>query len=140
MPPIQQHPSQVLQGVHVPRYVPRCHQRGCVGPVGSGSNSVDDAVGESPAQSRSMMRLSIHKRREMQKIEIHIKGCISEKWSEWLGGLSISHSDPDETVLTGVVVDQAALYGIISRLRDLGLQLTSVSSEEIEENSHEHNQ
>ena len=76
----------------------------------------------------------------MQKIEIHIKGCISEKWSELFGGLSISHCDPDETVLTGVVVDQAALYGIISRLRDLGLQLTSVSSEEIEENSHEHNQ
>jgi len=76
----------------------------------------------------------------MQKIEIQIKGRINKQWSEWFGGLTISYSDPGETVLTGVVADQAALYGIISRLRDLGLQLTLVSSEEIEEDSHEHNQ
>jgi hypothetical protein len=73
----------------------------------------------------------------MQKIEIHIKGQIGNQWSEWFGGLTISHSDPDETVLAGVVADQAALYGIISRLRDLGLELTSVSSQKIKENSHE---
>jgi hypothetical protein len=76
----------------------------------------------------------------MLQVEVRVKECINKQWSEWFGGLSISQSGPDETVLTGVVTDQAALYGIISRLRDLGLQLTSVSSEEIEENSHEHNQ
>ena len=76
----------------------------------------------------------------MLRVEVRVKGCINKQWSEWFGGLTISHSDPDETVLSGVVADQSALYGIISRLRDLGLQLTSVSSEEIEENSHEHNQ
>ena len=76
----------------------------------------------------------------MLQVEIRFKGQINEQWSEWLGGLTISHSDPDETVLTGLVADQAALYGIISRLRDLGLQLTSVSSEETKENFHEHNQ
>jgi hypothetical protein len=73
----------------------------------------------------------------MQKIEIHIKGQIGNQWSEWFGGLAISHSDPDETVIAGVVADQAALYGIISRLRDLGLELASVSSQKIKENSHE---
>jgi hypothetical protein len=73
----------------------------------------------------------------MQKIEVRIKGQISNQWSEWFGGLTISHSDPDETVLTGLVADQAALYGIISRLRDLGLELASVSSQKIKENSHE---
>ncbi|MFH0879542.1 MAG: hypothetical protein V2A34_07490 [Lentisphaerota bacterium] len=73
----------------------------------------------------------------MQKIEIHIKGYINQQWSEWFGGLTISHSDPDDTVLTGTVPDQAALYGIISRLRDLGLELASVSSQKIEENCHE---
>jgi hypothetical protein len=73
----------------------------------------------------------------MKKIEIHIKGQIDEKWSEWFGGLSISQSDPDETILTGLVTDQAALYGIIARLRDLGLELTSVRSRKIKENSHE---
>jgi hypothetical protein len=75
----------------------------------------------------------------MQHVEIRVKGQIDERWSEWFGGLTISHADPDETVLTGLVLDEAALYGIISRLRDLGLKLTSLSSEEIEENSREPN-
>jgi prephenate dehydratase len=74
---------------------------------------------------------------EMQKIEIHIKGQISNRWSEWFGGLAVSHPSPDETMLAGTVPDQAALYGIIARLRDLGLELTSVSSRKIKENSHE---
>ena len=76
----------------------------------------------------------------MLKIEIHFKGQINEKWSGWFGGLTVSHPDPDETLLSGLVADSAALYGILARLRDLGLQLTSVNSEEIKENSHEHNQ
>jgi len=76
----------------------------------------------------------------MQKVEIHVKGQINEKWSGWFGGLAISHPDSDATVLTGLVADQSALYGIIFRLRDLGLQLTSVSSEEVNEKSHEQDQ
>jgi len=71
----------------------------------------------------------------MQHIEIRIKGQINEQWSEWFAGLTINHSDLDETILTGNVADQAALYGIISQLRDLGLKLTSLSSEELKENS-----
>ena len=70
----------------------------------------------------------------MQQIEIHIKGSINKQWSDWFGGLAISQSGPDETILTGSIPDQAALYGIISRLRDLGLELTSVSSQKIKEN------
>lgn len=76
----------------------------------------------------------------MMQIEIRVKGQINKQWSEWFSGLTISYSDSDETVLSGIVADQAALYGIISRLRDLSMQLSSVSSEEIEEISHEHNQ
>ncbi len=64
----------------------------------------------------------------MQKIEIHIKGQINRQWSDWFGGLSISHANPDETILCGFLPDQAALYGVISRLRDLGLELVSVKS------------
>lgn len=75
----------------------------------------------------------------MLQVEIRFKGEIDERWSAWFGGLTVSHPDPDGTVLTGVVPDQAALYGIISRLRDLGLQLSSVSSVEVKENSYEHN-
>jgi hypothetical protein len=73
----------------------------------------------------------------MQKVEIHIKGQIEDKWSEWFGGLSICHPAPEETVLAGMVADQAALYGILARLRDLGLELTSVRSRKIKENCHE---
>jgi hypothetical protein len=73
----------------------------------------------------------------MQTIEIRVKGQLNPQWSEWFGGLAISHSDPEETVLTGLIPDQAALYGIISRLRDLGLSMCSLRSEEIQENHDE---
>ncbi|MCX6070664.1 MAG: hypothetical protein NTU91_07370 [Chloroflexi bacterium] len=76
----------------------------------------------------------------MLQVEIRVRGSINEEWSEWLGGLTLSHSDAEATVLTGLVQDQAALYGIISRLRDLGLQLSAVSSEEAKEDSDEHRQ
>jgi hypothetical protein len=76
----------------------------------------------------------------MLRIEINFKGQINQQWSGWFDGLTICYSDRDETVLTGIVTDQAALYGIISHLRDLGLQLISVNSKEIEEDSHEYNE
>ena len=69
----------------------------------------------------------------MQQVEIRIKGQIKKGWSEWFGGLTINYSECNETVLTGLVADEAALYGIISRLRDLGLQLTSLSCKEIQD-------
>jgi len=74
----------------------------------------------------------------MQQIEIRVKGQINPQWSEWFGGLTINHSGSDETVFTGLILDQASLYGIIARMRDLGLQLISVSSEDVQEDFHEH--
>jgi hypothetical protein len=67
----------------------------------------------------------------MLRVEIRVKGHICPQWTDRLGGLTISHPDPDESLLAGVIADQAALYGIFSGLRDLGLKLTSVSSEEV---------
>jgi hypothetical protein len=63
----------------------------------------------------------------MQQVEIRVKGQIDERWSEWLDGLVIRQVEPDETVLTGPVEDQAALYGLIAKLRDLGLPLAAVN-------------
>jgi hypothetical protein len=63
----------------------------------------------------------------MQQVEIRVKGQIDERWSEWLEGLTITHMGEGETVLTGPVTDQSALYGLIARLRDLGLPLLSVN-------------
>ena len=63
----------------------------------------------------------------MQRIEIRVKGQIDEHWSDWFGGLTITHTEEGETVLNGSIADQAALYGLLSKLRDLGLQLLSVT-------------
>jgi hypothetical protein len=70
-------------------------------------------------------------RQAMLRIEIHFKGCINPLWSEWFAGLTSEPSGPDETVLFGQIADQAALYGLIARLRDLGLRLVSVHCEEM---------
>jgi len=63
----------------------------------------------------------------MQRVEIRVKGCISERWSEWFDGMTIAYTERDETVLTGPILDQAALYGLLAKLRDLGLPLMSVN-------------
>jgi hypothetical protein len=67
----------------------------------------------------------------MQKIEIKVKGQITAGWSQWFDGLAIQVSDRDETIISGEIRDQAALYGIIARLRDLGLRLVSVQIEAV---------
>lgn len=59
------------------------------------------------------------------QIQIRVKGQIDERWSEWLDGLTVTHRG-NETVLSGAIPDQAALYGLISKLRDLGLPLAAV--------------
>jgi hypothetical protein len=69
----------------------------------------------------------------MRTVEIRVKGCIDEHWSTWLAGLRISHTESGETILTGTVNDQAALYGVLGMLRDLGLPLLSVASAEGDE-------
>ena len=49
----------------------------------------------------------------MQHVEIRVKGHLDTQWAEWLDGLSITHSEQNETILSGPVQDQAALYGLI---------------------------
>ncbi|MBN1583674.1 MAG: hypothetical protein JXA89_23410 [Anaerolineae bacterium] len=59
--------------------------------------------------------------------EIRIEGHLSSSWSSWFEGMDIDHQANGETVLCGPVVDQAALHGILMRIRDLGLPLVSVN-------------
>ncbi len=68
----------------------------------------------------------------MLRAEIRVKGQIAEHWSDWFEEFEITHTDQDETILTGDIADQSALYGLIAKLRDLGLSLISVNSTEIE--------
>ena len=59
--------------------------------------------------------------------QIRIKGHLGPQWTEWFGGLTITLEDDDATLLTGPVVDQAALHGLLKRVRDLGMPLLSVN-------------
>ena len=62
----------------------------------------------------------------MTGYRIRLKEQLDQRWSAWLGGLMVIHEANGETVLTGEVVDQAALHGLLSRMRDLHLTLISV--------------
>jgi hypothetical protein len=63
----------------------------------------------------------------MTVYQIRLKENLDQHWSAWLGGLMVIHEANGETVLTGEVVDQAALYGLLSKVRDLHLTLISVT-------------
>lgn len=60
--------------------------------------------------------------------EIRIRGCLDPSWSEWLEGLQIAPLENGETRLSGPLADQTALYGLLSRLRDLNLVLLAVET------------
>lgn len=61
--------------------------------------------------------------------EIKIKGHLDQHWSEWFAGLKISYLDGDVTKLSGSLPDQAALHGLLERVRDFNLTLISVTSD-----------
>ena len=62
--------------------------------------------------------------------QIKVQGRLDERWAQWFDGMAIAFEPAEDgvtvTVLTGSVIDQAALYGLIGRMRDLGLPLISV--------------
>ena len=62
----------------------------------------------------------------MPQYEIRVKGHLGSRWSAWFDGLSLTSKDDGTTVIRGPVVDQAALHGLLSKLRDVGIPLVSV--------------
>ena len=66
------------------------------------------------------------KQGETMVYQIRIKGHLSAEWTEWFGGLSVTAQDNGVTLLSGAVIDQAALYGLLRKVRDLGMPLVSV--------------
>jgi len=59
--------------------------------------------------------------------QIRLKGHLGREWTVWFGGLTITLEENGDTLLTGPVVDQAALYGLLRKVRDLGMPLLSVN-------------
>ncbi len=64
----------------------------------------------------------------MAVYNIRVKGHLDGRWSEWFDGLKIINSENGVAVLSGEIVDQAALHGVLVKVRDLGLPLISVTS------------
>jgi hypothetical protein len=64
---------------------------------------------------------------EPRTYQIRLKGQLGSEWAEWFGGLTITLDDDGTTLLTGPVLDQAALHGLLKKVRDLGLTLISIN-------------
>ena len=64
---------------------------------------------------------------EPERYEIRIKGHLDDRWAAWFGDLTLTREDNGETLLTGPVVDQAALHALLRKVRDLGMPLLSVT-------------
>jgi len=64
---------------------------------------------------------------EPVRYEIRIKGHLDDRWADWFGGLSIRLEENGNTLLSGPVLDQSALYGLLKKVRDLGMALVSVN-------------
>jgi hypothetical protein len=62
--------------------------------------------------------------------EIRVEGQLDQRWLEWFDGLNFTYADNGDTILRGAMCDQAALYGMLMKMRDLGLTLVSVTRAE----------
>src|ERR1700694_985454 len=63
---------------------------------------------------------------ELELHEIRVEGHLDERWADWLEGLTFTHETDGTTTLTGPLADQAALHGVLNRIRDLALPIVSV--------------
>ncbi len=69
-------------------------------------------------------------RPEAGRYEIRLTGHLDARWAAWFDGLTVSHEGDGTTLISGPIADQAALHGLLQRVRDLGLPLVSVTRDE----------
>ena len=67
--------------------------------------------------------------------QIRLKGHLSRQWTNWFEGLTITLEEDGNTLLTGTVVDQSALHGLLKKVRDLGMPLLSVNPDPVDASS-----
>ena len=67
--------------------------------------------------------------------QIRLVGHLDHEWTEWFGGLTITLEENGDTLLTGPVIDQAALYRVLKKVRNLGMSLVSLNPIELDETS-----
>jgi hypothetical protein len=65
--------------------------------------------------------------------QIRLKGQLSARWADWFGGMAVTLTEDGDTLLTGPVADQAALHGLLRKVRDIGIPLISVNELQISE-------
>jgi hypothetical protein len=61
------------------------------------------------------------------RYQIHVKGHLGQEWSAWFDELAIINTEQGETILSGIIIDQAALFGVLLKIRDLGLPLLAIN-------------
>jgi hypothetical protein len=81
------------------------------------SNKLDSRP---PSETRDLTQSIVY--------QVRIKGHLGRQWTDWFGGLTVTLEENGDTLLTGPVVDQAALHGLLKKVRDLGMPLVSVKS------------
>jgi hypothetical protein len=65
--------------------------------------------------------------------QIRIQGHLGQQWADWFDGLTITLEEDGNTLLSGPVIDQSALHGILTKIRDLGMPLLSVNSVDLDQ-------
>jgi hypothetical protein len=88
------------------------------------------SIAGSNSRRSAMSEVSTGMHHEAGRYEIRLKGHLDSRWAAWFDGLTLTNESDGTTLIRGQVVDQAALYGLLQKIRDMGLPLVSVTQVE----------